>query len=101
MYFQYSSDTEHRSSKRRPRSAVRFSELVRVDKEHLHGLHQSVRDLSADHERLESELDREIRDRYRHVSLANVILTIIAIPITPSVLSAIFHTCPLILSLFQ
>ncbi|XP_067941862.1 centrosomal protein of 128 kDa-like isoform X2 [Watersipora subatra] len=66
--YQYSSDQEHRSSRRmrRPRSAVRFHEDVRVDKEHLHDIHKSVRDLSADHERLESELEREIRNRYRH-----------------------------------
>ena len=74
---QYGSDVEYRSSRRRgtdsshrsrrPRSAVRFRDEVRVDTGHLHDLHRSVRDLSADHERLETELEREIRNRYRYV----------------------------------
>ena len=75
VFTQYGSDVEYRSSRRRgtdsshrsrrPRSAVRFRDEVRVDTGHLHDLHRSVRDLSADHERLESELEREIRNRYR------------------------------------
>jgi len=46
---------------------VRFRDDVRVDREHIHDIHQTVRDLSADHERLESELEREIRNRFRLV----------------------------------
>ena len=77
VFTQYGSDVEYRSSRRRgtdsshrsrrPRSAVRFRDEVRVDTGHLHDLHRSVRDLSADHERLETELEREIRNRYRYV----------------------------------
>ena len=66
---QYASDQDYGRSRRRPRSAVRFDEEVRVDKEHLHDIHKTVRDLSADHERLESELEREIRNRYRYVQV--------------------------------
>lgn len=65
---QYASDQEYRGSRRsRPRSAVRFRDEVRVDRDHLHNMHQTVRDLSADQERLESDLEREIRNRYRLV----------------------------------
>ncbi|KAF6040078.1 CEP128 [Bugula neritina] len=71
--YNHASDGEYRSSRRRPRSAVRFRDDVRVDREHIHDIHQTVRDLSADHERLESELEREIRNRFRQSnSLENV-----------------------------
>ncbi|KAJ8308090.1 hypothetical protein KUTeg_012964 [Tegillarca granosa] len=63
----YGSDSEYESSprrqRRRRRSTVRFADDMNRE---LHGIHQSVRDLSSDHLRLEDSFNREVdrRDRF-------------------------------------
>ncbi|XP_025105103.1 centrosomal protein of 128 kDa-like isoform X2 [Pomacea canaliculata] len=64
----YGSDTEYNGSpsggprRRRKKSSVRFADDMNKE---LHGLHQNVRDLSADQLRLEENLNREIDRRDR------------------------------------
>ena len=54
-------DIPHRSSS----AAVRFFDDVDND-DHLHDMHQSIRDLTSDQIRLEDDLNREIDRRNRY-----------------------------------